>query len=203
MFAVVTPETIQLPPGAVLRLPGSWEDYQALSDILGDRAIPRIKYRRGEILLMSPLPQHGRQANVIADVVKVLLDYLQRDYEAFTPIIMKLPHKSGIEPDYCFYYRPLSSSCRYRSTPDLVTEIDVTSYTDINDYLPHQVPEVWLYKNNQLKIYILQGDRYNERTNSSYPNINLCEAIAECLQIAYTRNTSVAIRELRQKLLTK
>lgn len=65
MFAVVTPEEIQLPPGAVVRLLGSWQDYQALSQQLGDRSIPRIKYRPGEILLMAPLPAHGRKAHVI------------------------------------------------------------------------------------------------------------------------------------------
>ncbi|MFN6528832.1 hypothetical protein [Nostoc sp. ChiSLP03a] len=37
MFAVVTPDTIHLPPGAVVRLPGSWQDYQALNEQLGDR----------------------------------------------------------------------------------------------------------------------------------------------------------------------
>ncbi len=69
MFAVVTPEKIQLPPGTVMRLPGSWQDYQALTQQLGDRSIPRIKYRPGEILLMSPLPRHGRETHVIAMVV--------------------------------------------------------------------------------------------------------------------------------------
>jgi hypothetical protein len=52
MFAVVTSEKIQLPPGAVVRLLGSSEDYQALSQQLGNRSIPGIKYRPGEILLM-------------------------------------------------------------------------------------------------------------------------------------------------------
>lgn len=40
MFAVVTPEKIHLPPGAILRLPGSWEDYQKLVEcfrVAGDR----------------------------------------------------------------------------------------------------------------------------------------------------------------------
>jgi Uma2 family endonuclease len=103
MFTVVTPEKIQLPPGAVLRFPGTWQDYQKLCQQLGDRTIPRIKYRPGEILIMSPLPRHGREANVIADVVKVLLDHFGQDYEAFTPITMDLPEERGIEPDYCFY----------------------------------------------------------------------------------------------------
>lgn len=76
MFAFVSPERIQLPPGAVVRLPGTWQDYRALSEQLGDRSTPRLKYRPGEILLMAPLPEHGRNANLIADVVKVLLDYL-------------------------------------------------------------------------------------------------------------------------------
>jgi hypothetical protein len=34
-------------------------------------------------------------------------------------------------------------------------EVDVTSYTDVADYLPYQVPEVWLWKKQVLKIYRL------------------------------------------------
>ena len=211
MFAVVTPEKIQLPPGTVMRLLGSWQDYQALTQQLGDRSIPRIKYRPGEILLMSPLPQHGRQANIIAMVVTALLDHLGREYEAFTPITMELPEISGIEPDYCFYidnWADVAGKDRINwgiePSPDLVIEIDVTSYTDINDYLPYRVPEVWLYKKNQLKIYQLQSDRYTLVTSSRYfPNMNVSALIAECFRIASERNTSAAIRELRQKLASE
>lgn len=52
---------------------------------------------------MSPLPVHGRDANLIADIVKALLDHDGREYDAFTPVTMTLPEESGIEPDYCFY----------------------------------------------------------------------------------------------------
>ncbi|WP_333332536.1 hypothetical protein [Microcoleus sp. LAD1_D3] len=76
MFAIITPEQIHLPPGTLVKLPEIWQAYQALVQQLGYRQIPRIKYRPGEILLMSPLPVHGKQANIIADIVKVLLDYL-------------------------------------------------------------------------------------------------------------------------------
>ncbi len=34
--------------------------------------------------------------------------------------------------------------------PDLVLEIDVTSYSDVNDYLPFKVPQVWLWRKNSL-----------------------------------------------------
>lgn len=208
MFAVITPEKIQLPPGTVVRLLGSWQDYQKLCQQLGDRSIPRIKYRPGEILLLSPLPKHGRQAHIIAMVATVLLDYLGRDYEAFTPITMELPEISGIEPDYCFYidnWAAVAGKDRIAwgidPSPDLAIEIDVTSYTDVNDYLPYRVPEVWIYKRNQLMIYSLQGDSYRENTNSRYfPNVNVFQILIECFQMASDRNTSTAIRELRQKL---
>lgn len=45
MFAVISPEKIQLPPRTVVRLPGTWADYQAIVEQLGNRAIPRVKYR--------------------------------------------------------------------------------------------------------------------------------------------------------------
>jgi hypothetical protein len=45
MYAVISPDKIQLPPGTVVRMPGSWQDYCALRDSRGDGSIPRIKYR--------------------------------------------------------------------------------------------------------------------------------------------------------------
>jgi Uma2 family endonuclease len=207
MFAVVTPEKIQLPPGAVIRLPATWQDYQALRQQIGDRT-PRLKYRPGEVLLMSPLPQHGRQADVIAEVVKVLLDHLGQDYSAFTPITLELPEESGIEPDNCFYidrWQAVSGKDRIDwgvdPAPDLVIEVDVTSYTDVNDYLPYRVPEVWLFKKPQLTVYCWQDDRYAAGASSQYfRRLDICGMVLECLQLAYDRNTSAAIRELRRRL---
>ncbi|WP_333332564.1 Uma2 family endonuclease [Microcoleus sp. LAD1_D3] len=85
--------------------------------------------------------------------------------------------------------------------PDLVIEVDVTSYTDLDDYLPYQVPEVWLFKKNKLIIYDLQNDRYVESSVSRYfPNFNLSEIVEECWQMSRDRPTSTVIRELRQKI---
>ena len=49
------------------------------------------------------MPRHGREANILADIVKALLDSQNLNYEAFTPITMELPEEQGIESDYCFY----------------------------------------------------------------------------------------------------
>jgi Uma2 family endonuclease len=144
MYAVISRDRVQLPPGSVVRIPGSWQDYCILRDSRGDGSIPRIKYRRGEILLMSPLPKHGREAHLLARVTEVMLDSQNRNYEAFTPITMELPDVGGIEPDYCFYidnWQAVVGKDRINweidPPPDLVIEIDVTSYTSAEDYLPY------------------------------------------------------------------
>ena len=208
MFALISPEKIQLPPGAVVRLPATWQEYQSLCDQRGDGSIPRLKYRNGEVFLMSPLPVHGRDAHLIASIVTTLLDHNGREYDAFTPVTMTLPKESGIEPDYCFYidnWQAVSGKKRIDwqqdPPPDLVIEIDVTSYSDVQDYLPYRVPEVWLYKNQQTLIYQLQGATYQLQTHSCYfPDVDLQSATARCVQIAYDRNISAAIRDLRQRL---
>ena len=208
MYALVSSEKIQLPSGAVVRLPATWQEYQNLCQQRGDGSIPRMKYRDGEVLLMSPLLVHGRDANLIADIIKALLDHDGREYDAFTPVTMELPEESGIEPDYCFYidnWEAVSGKERIDwkndPPPDLVVEIDVTSYSDVEDYLPYRVPEVWLFKKQKLLIYQLQGREYQLQMESRYfPTIQLQDVIARCTQIAYARNTSAAIRDLRQDL---
>lgn len=194
-----------LMPGCVVKHPGSWQDYESLAQQRGDHSIPRIKYRNGEILLMAPLPEHGKSASVIANIVEALLDRQERDYDSFTPITMKLPEQGGIEPDYCFYINRWESvqgmrriDWQQQPPPDLVIEVDVTSYSEVNDYLLYQVPEVWLLKSDELQIYQLKGRLYVVSQASQYfPDIDLHRVVRECLSIAYSRNASAAIRHLR------
>ncbi len=208
MYAVISRQKTQLPPGTVVRMPGTWQDYCYLRDSRGDGSIPRIKYRNGEILLMSPLPRHGREANILADIVKALLDSESRNYEAFTPITMDIPLYGGIEPDYCFYIDNWQAvigkdriDWQVDPPPDLVIEIDVTSYTAAEDFLPYKVPEVWLFKKSGLSIYSLSEDTYQQQSFSRYfPEVDLSEIISSVLKVASEQGTGVAIRGLREQL---
>ncbi len=208
MYAVISADRISIPPGSVLRIPGSWSDFCQLRDSRGDGSIPRLRYRQGEILLMSPLPRHGREANLIADIVKVLLDNDDRNYEAFTPITLELPNVGGIEPDYCFYIDNWQAAVgkdridwAVDLPPDLAIEIDVTSFTSELDFLPFKVPEVWIFKKYQLTIYQLLIDKYEISESSRYfPGIALQQIIDDYFTIAKEKGTGVATRELRQFL---
>ncbi len=85
--------------------------------------------------------------------------------------------------------------------PDLVIEIDVTTYTAAADYAPYGVPEVWLFKQSGLKIYDLQGETYEQSSRSRYfPTVDLPLLIAQVLQVAAAQGTGVALRTLRQQL---
>jgi Uma2 family endonuclease len=208
MNTVISPNHAHLEPGTVVQMLGSWQDYCRLCDSRGDSSIPRLKYRAGEILLMSPMPKHARAAHILADVVKALLDAENRDYEAFTPITMKLPERAGIEPDYCFYIDNWQAvvgrdrlDWEIDPAPDLVVEIDVTSYTDANDYAIFGVPEVWLFKRNVLKIYGLEEGEYQPQKYSRYfPILDLQTLLDECLTAASECGTGAALRALRERL---
>ncbi|MDX2215304.1 MAG: Uma2 family endonuclease [Oculatellaceae cyanobacterium bins.114] len=168
MYALISRDKTQLPPGTVVRMPGTWHDYCTLRDSRGNGSIPRIKYRNGEILLMSPLPRHGREAHLLARVVETWLDSELRNYEAFTPITMDIPDEGGIEPDYYFYIDNWQAAVgkdrldwQIDPPPDLVIEIDVTTYTAIEDYAPYLVPEVWLFKTVDSKFTVCKGRAIN------------------------------------------
>jgi Uma2 family endonuclease len=208
VYAVVSADRISIPPGSLLRIPGSWQDFCQLRDSRGDGSIPRLRYRQGEILLMSPLPRHGREANLIADIVKVLLDDDDRNYEAFTPITLELPDVGGIEPDYCFYIDNWQAAVgkdridwKVDLPPDLAIEIDVTSFTSELDFLPFNVPEVWLFKKYQLTIYQLVAGQYQiSETSRYFPNISIQSTIDHCFITAKEQGSGMAISELRRSL---
>jgi Uma2 family endonuclease len=186
---------------------GSWDDYCRLCESRGDGSIPRIKYHKGEILLMSPLPSPAREVDLLADIVKILLDRDCLNYESFTPVTLSLPEKAGIEPDHCFYITQWQSALgkdrmdwQVDPPPDLVIEVDVFSYTSAEDYLPYRVPEVWILKKQVLKIYGLVGNGYELRSHSIYfPEIDVPELMSQVLEVANTKGSGLAIRELRQR----
>lgn len=208
MFALVSRDRIELPPGTVMRIPGTWQDYLTLSEQRGDGSIPRMKYRDGEILFMSPLPIHGQGAYLLGRVVETILDHLGQEYNAYTPVTMTLPEAYGIEPDICFYidnwqFSSGKERIDWQVDPpfDLVIEMDVTSYSSVDDYLPFKVPEVWMFKNKQLRVYGLENDAYVLQERSRFfPEIPILEIVAECIQTTSERSTSAAIRALRQRL---
>lgn len=206
---IITPETIDLPPGSTVTLQyQTWEDYENLLSARQDKAGVRIRYSatRQEIYIMSPLPGHGNRVDTLSDLVKVLLRYQGRDWQSFDPITLKRFKQAGLEPDACFYIQNREAilgkeriDLAIDPPPDLAIEVDLSSKTDIADYLAIGIPEVWIYRQNQLLIYCLQDETYQDRSHSPlFPDFDAKAILPQYVERAWSQGSSVALREFEQ-----
>lgn len=208
MLPTITPDKIDLPPGTLLNFPGTLADYEQLLAQLGDRAIPRIRFRDNQILLMSPLSEHGKEIDLIADLVKALLRHQGQDWDSFHPITLRRSKEAGLEPDVCFYIANYQTILGKRKLdlsidppPDLAIEIDVSSFTRIEDYIPLAVSEVWIYKKGELNIYQFKNNRYLATdTSQIFPNFPVKQTIPQYINRAWEMGSSVALREFSELL---
>ena len=94
----ITQDRIDLSPGneLILRF-RTWQDYENLLARRQDKAGLRIRYNSAtqEIRIMSPLLGQGKNADMLADLVKALLRHQGKDWEAFTPITLKRVDRQG------------------------------------------------------------------------------------------------------------
>lgn len=201
---------ISLSPGSHLLIDDiSWEQYEALLEELGgDRQIPRINYCNGTLELMAPLPAHERPHRIIGYIVTAILDAQARDWEDFGSTTFKKPKAAGLEPDTCFYIRhaeQIRSHLRidldHDPPPDLAIEADVTSRTTLEAYKTMRVPEVWIYSDGKLTIYLLQAEGYaTAETSPTFSDLPVIDMIPRLVQQAFQDGTSTMLRALRQSL---
>ncbi|NEP02901.1 MAG: Uma2 family endonuclease [Symploca sp. SIO2E9] len=211
MLLSVSKETIDLPPGGevILRYQ-TWADYEELLESRRDKSAIKIRFDANtqEIRIMSPLPGHGKRADTLADLVKILLGYQEQDWESFDPITLKRFGIKGIEPDSCFYIQNRQAilgqeriDLEVCPPPDLAIEIDLTSLTSAEDYQAIAIPELWIYRRETLHIHLFDGQKYTESSNSSiFPDINVKQLIPKYVERAWKAGSSVALKEFQQFL---
>ena len=200
---------INLSPGSHLLIEEvSWEQYESLLQELGvKRRIPRINYSNGTLELMSPLPAHERPHRIIGYIVTAILEAREQDWEDFGSTTFKKLKQAGLEPDTCFY---INNAERIRSLqridletdppPDLAIEADVTSQTTLEAYEAIEVPEVWIFAQGKLKIYVLEPAGYRQSSISpTFPDLELTEMIPRLVQQAFAQGTRQMLRSLRQQ----
>jgi Uma2 family endonuclease len=208
MSVIIPVDAIQLTPGSSVSIPNlSWQDFETILTDLGERRNTRLTYYRGTLEIMSPLALHERPHRIIADIVKAILDAQERDWEDFGSTTIKRPDIAGVEPDTCLYIQNASQvqgctdmNLAIYPPPDLAIESDVTSTTTLEAYEALGVPEVWIYRNSKLKIYLLQEGKYVQTTMSpTFPALDVIELIQELVQKGIDEGTSKMLRELRSQ----
>jgi Uma2 family endonuclease len=84
---------------------------------------------------------------------------------------------------------------------DLAIESDVTSHTTLEIYQRLQIPELWIYRDGTLKIYLLENGKYVESLISKVlPNFPILTLIPQRVQQAFQQGTSSMLRDLRGQL---
>jgi Uma2 family endonuclease len=160
----------------------SWNRYLQFDNQLGeDRPAPRFYYLEGELEVMTTSREHER----IKEWIGGLLDY----YTDFADIVtfpygqatMRLSFKqAGAEPD--------KSWCigEDKKVPDLVLEIALTSggLPKLDIYKRFKVPEVWIWRCDNLEIYCLTraGDYARKQKSLLLPGFNV-SLLERCVAI--------------------
>jgi Uma2 family endonuclease len=204
-------QQIQLNPGSMVTISGiTWEQFEAILEELGEKRSSRIAYSNGILEIMSPLPAHERPNRIIGDLVKVLLDAQERDWEDFgSTTFRRKEKKAGLEPDTCFYIENAQQvrACMERMDlttyppPDLAIEADVTSKTTLEAYESIGIPEVWIYDKGKLNINLLQEGKYVESTTSpTFPDLPIPELIPKLVKQALQDGSSQVLRNLRRQI---
>lgn len=207
---------LQLAPGSLLTIPNvSWDEFETILTELGNHRAVRVTYFAQTLELMVPLPEHEKPKEIIGDIVKTLLKASGRRYEPFGSTTFRGPGVAGVEPEACFYiahYQQMIGRRRLEPgdpPPDLaielcshyVNETDGTSKTTLDAYLAIGVPELWIFANGKLTIYVLQQGHYNAVEESpTFPGLPLAEWIATTVTRSWQVGTSQALEELEARI---
>lgn len=201
----------QLRPGSVVTLTHlTWQNFEAILQDLGEQRGSRITYSRGVFEIMVPLPDHERSIVLISDIVKILLRHQQQPWESLRSTTFKKSlMEVGVEPDDCFYiahHQAVIGKDRLDLAidppPDLAIESDYTSKTRLEAYVALGVPELWIYENQILRIYVLREQAYLEVSESpSFPSIPLGSLIPQTIAQARQQGTSQALSQFESQLL--
>jgi Uma2 family endonuclease len=199
---------LDVPPGhRVLLHNVSWQEFELILEDLGERRATRLAYHQGTLEIVAPLPKHEQTKVVVSNLLVVLLDELDMDWESLGATTFKRKEMSaGIEPDDCFYIKNHALmigkeriDLNVDPPPDLAIEIDVTSQTQLSAYEALGVPEIWRYESHKLQISLLQNGEYVESQISlTFPNFPVVEGISRFLDFSRTAGTRPALKAFRQ-----
>jgi Uma2 family endonuclease len=210
MSVTVPIKSIDLRHGSVIAIHAlSWHDCENILNELGEDRHTRIAYYQGTLEIMSPMARHERPHRLAGDIIKVILDSQGRDWEDFGSTTFYRKGKAGVEPDTCLYVTnsALVRDCQERvdvdiyPPPDLAIESDVTSKTLLSAYEAIAVPEIWIYRDDGLKIFLLRDSQYVESEHSLlFPDLAIKTLIPRLVSRAIAIGASSMLREFRKSL---
>ncbi|QJB43889.1 Uma2 family endonuclease [Dolichospermum flos-aquae] len=184
----------------------SWQKLENILEEMGERRAARISYSDGWLEIMVPLPEHEKDKEIFGELVRILLDKLEIDFEPFGSTTLKNERmRQAVEPDTSFYIQNQAAvigknriDLNIDPPPDLAIEIDITSRTRFDNYEILGVPELWRYQQQVLEIFLLREGKYiKSQSSPNFPNIPIIELVNEYVRQCLTIGRSQAMRNFR------
>jgi len=170
----------------------SWQEFEVLEKLLtGSRSL-RITYLDGWIELITLSEPH--------ELIKSLLGMFLEAYSIemgieFIPVgsATRRGEEKGtsFEPDESYYLG------EQKANPDLAIEVILTSGSlqKLEKYRRFQIPEVWFWEDDRLKIYHLENHDYQEISRSQLlPELDLT-LLVRCVQMPSRLEAMNAFRD--------
>jgi Uma2 family endonuclease len=169
--SVETPVALNTQERHVLLEGISWQRFEQISACFEDSRAVRLTYIAGDLEIMSPI---GEQHEALKSNLSILLEsYLELKSVRFYRrggFTLREPGLSAGEPDesYCIGSNKL--------IPDLVIEVVVTNpvLSKLPLYRAKQIPEVWIWEQDALRIWTLEEGNYREsRVSGLFPTLDV------------------------------
>lgn len=149
----------------------SWEKFKAIEAQLEDNRDVKLSYLSGVLEIMSPI---GEEHEEVKRTLSYLLEAYMREkgirFYGRSGFTLEAPGYASGTPDESY------SIGSKKEVPDIVIEIIITSGT-INRrelFRPMNVPEIWFWKSNQLRVFQLKERDYEEVSRSTFfPDLDL------------------------------
>lgn len=179
----------------------SWQDFEALLAIRGERSGVRMYYLDGEIEIMSPTKTHEGRKTTLARLLEIWAmecDVALNGFGSWT--LKKEIREAGAEPDECY----IVGESTEQDVPDLAIEVEWSRATGLSKpeiYRRLGVRELWTLKSDgRLVIRVLEkGDWVEHAKSKLFPKLDL----AWLLSFLDVAPQSKAARALRDALRSK
>lgn len=202
--------TLQIPRGEhvptadqrVVMYDVSWDDYEAMLAIRGERPQPRMAYLDGALELMTTSWDHERIKSHIGPIVETYMVEIGVEFGGYGNWTQRKPdaeHGAGLEADECYQ---LGKDQRPTRWPDLAIEVIWTSggIDKLEIYRRLGVREVWFWEDGEIQVHVLVGEAYEARDRSQwFADLDL----ALVCRLAELPTVSEAIREARAAFAKK
>jgi Uma2 family endonuclease len=159
----------------------SWEYYEQTLREFAEGHL-RVTYDNDRLELMKPSNQHKYVVKCIERLTNTFDDLAGVGLTGMGLLTCSRRHlKKGIDPDGCYYvggfprHADTGDVLEEHPRPDLVIEsrISRSAIDRMSIFAALGVSEVWLYEEGQLKLNVLEGERYRQAERSTVlPQLN-------------------------------